>query len=325
MTDLAQARRFLRLLDPGASQFTFQTIYDVARGVKARSDLARVICSTIDEALLRHLYDHGSGVWITVNAADQRGRKAENITRIRATWQEDDGGYAGTFPLAPSITVESSPGKYPRYWLTDIPATEETRQQHRGVMGRMVESYGSDKAATDISRVLRVPGFLHRKAAPFMVRIVEAGGYRYWWADILEAFPAPPRAEAKPHTACQPRDDDDERIASALEHIPADDRATWLSVGMALQSHYGERGRDLFGRWSATSAKYDAADLDRVWRSFGKRSGITIATLFHQAMQHGWEPPERLERPASHPHVRRRGRGMGRVPGRASRRPAQAG
>jgi hypothetical protein len=224
--------------------------------------------------------------------------KAENITRIRATWQEDDGGYAGTFPLAPSITVESSPGKYHRYWLTDIPATEETRQQHRGVMGRMVESYGSDKAATDLSRVLRVPGFLHRKAAPFMVRIVEAGGYRYWWADILEAFPAPPRAEAKPHTAWQPRDDDNERIASALEHIPADDRATWLSVGMALQSHSGERGRDLWGRWSATSAKYDAADLDRVWRSFGKRSGTTIATLFHQAMQHGWEPPERLERHA---------------------------
>src|SRR5262249_26306817 len=158
-----------------------------------------------------------------VNRTDMQGRTAENIVHIRAVWQEDDAGYSGTFPIAPSLVVESSPGKFHRYWLTDCPANEQTRLEHRGVMGRMVASYGSDKNAADICRVLRVPGFLHRKAAPFMVRIIDSPRNRYSWAEIVEAFPPLPRAdEAKPSGASwQSREGDNEGIASALACIPA--------------------------------------------------------------------------------------------------------
>ena len=52
-------------------------------------------------------------------------------------------------------------------------------------------SYGSCGGAKGINRVLRLPGFLHRKnpAAPFMVRIVKASGARYTREQIMKAFP----------------------------------------------------------------------------------------------------------------------------------------
>jgi Bifunctional DNA primase/polymerase, N-terminal/Primase C terminal 2 (PriCT-2) len=84
---------------------------------------------------------------------------------------------------------------------------------------------------------------------------------------------------------------DDGRIADALAHISSDDRETWVQVGQAIHHHYGGLGFEIWDQWSQTSAKYNAADTVRVWDSFGKRSGITIRTMFHHAIAGGWEPP----------------------------------
>ena len=111
--------------------------------------------------------------------------------------QEDDDGFDGAFPLQPSIVVETSPEHFHRYWLVadEWPADERGRTDFAAVMERMVESYGSDKNAKDISRVLRLPGFLHRKGKPHLVRIVEASGRRYSRAEIIAAFPPVERAK----------------------------------------------------------------------------------------------------------------------------------
>ncbi len=314
--DLVEARRFLQLLDPSTERFTFQTFQDLAPGIKVtQPHLARVISGTIDDALLLHNYKYGSGIWVTINRTGLRGRKAADIVAIRAVWQEDDNGYAGAFPLEPSIVVESSPEHFHRYWLTSgWPADDRGRADHGSAMERMIASYGSDKGAKDISRVLRVPGFLHRKNPdqPFMVRIVAAPGHRYSRAEILEAFPPVPRPAPKPrgksavtdgnHTFSPGarRDDDvvDADIAEALAAIPADDRDIWLEIGMALHAHLGDCGRAIWDDWSSSSAKYDELGQDKAWRSFGKRHGITIRTLFHHAMRSGWVPPGVREKPA---------------------------
>src|SRR5262245_54185475 len=167
------AGQFLRLLDPTARDFTFQTFAEPNSG--HNTGLAR---STSDRAEVLQLYElGGAGVYVTINETDLTGRKSENIKRIREIWQEDDGGHGGPFPLEPSVVVESSPGHFHRYWFVsdDWPADERGRADFASVMERMVASYGSDKNAKDISRVLRLPGFLHRKdpTHPHMVRIVE--------------------------------------------------------------------------------------------------------------------------------------------------------
>src|SRR5262249_2959124 len=159
-------------------------------------------------------------VYVTVNETDLTGRRSENIKRIRAIWQEDDDGHGGPYPLIPSLVVESSPGKFHRYWLVadDWPADEQGRADFAKVMERMVASYGCDKNAKDISRVLRVPGFLHRKdlMQPYMVRIVEDSGRRYTREEIVRAFPPVEREKSQARSEWRAADSDEERIAAAL-------------------------------------------------------------------------------------------------------------
>ena len=164
-SDDEQSRCFLDLLDPNASIFTFQTLDDDrTRKNPALTHIVQAPLSARDE--LVKLNEQGAGIFVTINKTNGSGRKSENITGIRAVWQEDDDGFEGPFPLLPSMIVATSPGHFHRYWLLadDWPADERGRADFAAVMERMVESYGSDKNAKDISRVLRVPGFLHRKS-----------------------------------------------------------------------------------------------------------------------------------------------------------------
>ena len=284
--DKNQAFRFLRQIDAKARAFTFQTFKE--KGNKSPDVFARIIHAS-SLAALRQEHELGAGVYLTVNQTDGEGRAIDHIVRVRAVWEEDDEGYDGAFPLAPSMIIESSPGHFHRYWLVadTWPVDAQGRADFAAVMERMVESYGSDKSAKDISRVLRVPGFLHRKADPFMVRIVEATGRRYSRADIIAAFPRVER-EQKPHKEWKPQGAEDQRIRDALNSVNADDRDLWLQCGMALKDHYGDSGRPLWDQWSRQSEKFDERDQIKTWRSF-RRNGIGIGSLFHHAKQGGWK------------------------------------
>src|SRR5262245_6028552 len=189
--DIEQSAQFLKLIDPQAGSFTFQTFED--RKPPTNGRLARVVLRSPAYPELQELHAQGAGIYLTINQTDGTGRKIENITRIRAIWMEDDNnGPRQRLPLPPSMVVETSPQHFHRYWLVEgeWPADEQGRTDFSGVMERMVADYGSDKNAKDISRVLRVPGFLHRKNGdPYLVHIVEASGKRYTRAQILAAFP----------------------------------------------------------------------------------------------------------------------------------------
>ena len=298
--DFEMARRFLQLVD-ASDTFTFQTFHDRPKGAEEDRTLAHVIPGPAGKELFS-LHDRGAGVYFTVNRTDGAGRKGKNITNIRAVWQEDDDGVAVNFPIEPSLVVESSPGRFHRYWLLaePWPADEHGRADHAAVMERMIETYGSDKNAKDLCRVLRVPGFLNRKHGdPHQVRVVSSSGWRYSRAEILAAFPPVERSQqtkaktktngATPHSEPGRDDGEDQRIRDALFSIDATERIVWYTIGMALQAHYGQAGRALWDEWSATvKDKHDPADQDRVWESF-KGSGVTIATLFHYAKHGGWE------------------------------------
>jgi hypothetical protein len=124
--DIAQAFKFLKLIDPRATTFAFQTFRE--KGDTESSAEPKVIHSdSLTELHCEHVA--GAGIYLTVNETDGRGRRAEDIVRVRA--------------------------------------------------------------------VFRVPGFWHRKRAPFMVRIVEASGQRYTRERILATFPPVPREPIK--------------------------------------------------------------------------------------------------------------------------------
>ena len=84
-------------------------------------------------------------------------------------------------------------------------------------------------------------------------------------------------------------------LTAALYSIPAEDRDTWVQVGMAIKSELGDGGFDLWDAWSQRSDRYKAADARAVWRSVKPTGGITIATLYYLAKEYGWlgEAPAR--------------------------------
>lgn len=78
-------------------------------------------------------------------------------------------------------------------------------------------------------------------------------------------------------------------ITSALGHIPADDRETWVAVGMALHPYDG--GRELWEAWSSKSDKYEPTALDHIWYSFNP-TAITYRSILGQATKLGWTNPK---------------------------------
>lgn len=183
--DLDAARTFLLTLGGPEGRFTFQTFGDAEK----RPRLSRIFHGTLDEhaAALTALNDAGAGIFVTVNETDLKGRGIVNVTRIRALFVDFDELPTAEPGVPPSIVVQSARGPH-WYWLvSDCPLDRFTPVQKA-----LAAAYGSDPHVADLPRVMRVPGFLHRKGAPALVTLAEAAGHVY----ALEQFPAPEPAAA---------------------------------------------------------------------------------------------------------------------------------
>lgn len=301
--DLEQAKSFLRMLDPSTDVFTFQTFDDKGQSCAYQPGLLHgTLEQHWDELVRRNIA--GQGVFVTVNQTDFQGRRKENIVAVRAAYQEDDDGQGGTgFPISPNLVIQSSPGKFHRYWLLDksnpaaVPeavAVEET----------LVKHWGSDPAAKDVSRVLRLPGFFNRKASYGgwnMVSVVQADlAHRYTWQQIIAAFPPTQKVRAQAHARARTSLSDPfagvpvpfnrDKLWSALSAINPDiEYPDWLSVLMALHSLSHPDGYLFAVEWSKTGSKFQGeAEIEEKWAGFTAGNGITIATLYHMAKERGW-------------------------------------
>ena len=176
--DLIQAQAFLTALDEGAYSWSFQTFADDG---SSRGELVRLLHGSLQKhgATLEQLNDKGAGIFVTVNETDGRGRTKGNITRGRALFVDLDGAPIEPVrdsPTPPHIVVESSPNRYHAYWrVVDCPLTA-----CEPALKELIRRFDGDPACSDRTRVLRLPGFLHRKGEPFMVRVIglEPGQYQ---------------------------------------------------------------------------------------------------------------------------------------------------
>lgn len=84
-------------------------------------------------------------------------------------------------------------------------------------------------------------------------------------------------------------------IQAALEWLPNAelDYDSWMRIGMALKGALGEAGKDLFAKWSAQAAKDVPATTAKAWASF-KPDRIGAGTIYHLAMERGWQPDASL-------------------------------
>jgi len=166
--DISETHRFLDLIREG-EPVTLQTFSDADKSKK----LARILHGDLNQhaAELARLNDAGAGVFFTVNCTDGKGRTANNVTGICAVFVDLDGA-----PLAPVLSaglephavVESSPGRFHAYWLV-----ADCRLDRFGPLQRaLARRFNGDPTVHDLARVMRLPGFVHRKGAPFVTRIL---------------------------------------------------------------------------------------------------------------------------------------------------------
>jgi hypothetical protein len=167
---------FLRALDSDPDAlFNIECYTDVPKGTaKPKPDplMARFARRTIEEVAqlipeLNRLNERGAGIFTTVNRCIGQ-RSNDNVTNIRAIHADVDSATDRQCKtlfesLTPSIIVKSSdPTKLHLYWLLNEAAANE--KDAAGLLNRVLaRDYGADKAATDIARILRPPGFKHMK------------------------------------------------------------------------------------------------------------------------------------------------------------------
>ena len=79
------------------------------------------------------------------------------------------------------------------------------------------------------------------------------------------------------------------KLAEALSYIPADERATWVTMAFAVKSELGDEGFDIWDAWSRTADNYKESSAKAVWRSVKGAGKVTAGTLFHEATKRGWK------------------------------------
>lgn len=173
------AESFIQALagKPDAS-VTFQT-FDDSQAKNPR--LATIFHGSLQAVAhrLENLNEAGAGVFLAVNVTDGTGRAKEKITDLRALFVDADNEKSGAallpsdprLLLPPDIVVESSPGNFHLYWLLK---PGEDRDLFTRAQVALAKHLGTDPQVKDLARVLRVPGFLHRKENPVPVKLLKA-------------------------------------------------------------------------------------------------------------------------------------------------------
>lgn len=248
----SQARAFLKMIDPEANSFCFRKLPD--------NKVTRVRPDNLDGKLqellpkLQRANRAGGGAFVVVN---EGGQKDDDITRVRAVFADTDGAPVEPIidALTPHIVVETSPKKYHVYWLvSDFPL-----DQFKPIQLAIATQFGTDESVTNLSRVMRMPGFYHNKSEPFLSSIVglNSGLPRYTLDEVVTGLDlqlTPPDEDQQSSEGYGTGKTDAPPIAEvekALTYLnPFVIRGRWVRNILALAHDYGEDGRDLAHRWS---------------------------------------------------------------------------
>jgi len=294
--DIEQAERFLSALDPQAESWCFQT-FDDDPDRKDRS-LARTMHGTLNECAddLATLNQRGAGVFVTINETDGAGRKAENVTRVRAQFVDFDGA-----PVDPAIAwgephllVSTSPDKFHAYWRVDGLDLDDFKPGQKA----LAEAFDGDPAVNDLPRVMRLPGFWHQKGEPYLVKMQQTGAFPVpfgadEWRRRIK--PLMPQEAAQPairiDTGGHQLADPDSRavmrdfLAAAPNNL---DRNDWAKLAASLKAEWGE---DLRSDFVGFSTRYRGAEpcteqvAERFWDSIEPSKITSAAPAFEMMKQ----------------------------------------
>lgn len=134
----------------------------------------------------------GFGIFWTPNKFNG-DRKTENLEKIRYWFVDIDGGEKKeiynrlvTAIIKPTYIVETKNGFHGYF-----EAENATEDNFRIIQKGLIKKFRGDPACKDVSRLLRVPGYFHRKDPnnPFLVKKVFESGKSYKEKLMMYCFP----------------------------------------------------------------------------------------------------------------------------------------
>lgn len=190
------AKYLLGLFIKPGSLLTWQTFAE-RPDVAGSRHLTRTWTEPARAALprLRQLNAAGAGVFMTIQETDGQGRKASNVTRVRALFVDIEDKEPRDWHLEPSMVIETGKGRH-AYWCVadDMPLDAFADAQKR-----LIKRYDADPAVHDLARVMRVPGALHQKGEPVPVTIEYLSPWgMYPWREIVRELPQLPKPKPLP-------------------------------------------------------------------------------------------------------------------------------
>lgn len=220
------ATQFLSTLDfegRADAQWTFQTFPDNKEAQNGGPSLTRIFHSPFRRiaSFLDQLNGLGAGIFACMAVTDGLGRRTENCIAPRAVFLDFDDVEppSGIGALPPTLVVQSGRGKHV-YWALE---PDQDFRIWRVVQERLARKFGADPACHDPPRVMRIPGFDHRKAEPRLVTIELAqAGPRYTLDAIVAAYAIsfePPRRPAPAPTGDHELDERQKRCEAYMEHV----------------------------------------------------------------------------------------------------------
>jgi hypothetical protein len=176
--DIEVPARYLRENFRQDDRLAIVLIQKETHRVVQRIATAEKIAASGFQAWLRHENAQRCEVYVSMNTIKpgSRGRTKDDIADIRHIYLDfDDNGTAAVQTLmqrpdvpTPNYLVNSSSGKWQVVWKVEGFGQNEAER----LMRHLVRETGADPAATDSSRVLRLPGFTnHKYSKPFLVRV----------------------------------------------------------------------------------------------------------------------------------------------------------
>ncbi|HXM94789.1 MAG TPA: DNA-primase RepB domain-containing protein [Candidatus Dormibacteraeota bacterium] len=134
-----------------------------------RITLAQKAASPEFQAWLRYKNANGSDIYIGMNPLRQDAvtRTKEDIASIRHVYLDLDRGgrealetiHNSSYVPKPNYVLQSSPNRFQVVWKVEGMKLEEAE----ALLHAMVGEFAGDPAATDATRVLRLPGFANKK------------------------------------------------------------------------------------------------------------------------------------------------------------------
>jgi hypothetical protein len=169
MPDFDLPSRWLRQNYEREDRLAVVLRYPATGSVSQKTATAEEIAAPKYQAHLRAANASGADVYVTMNvlAPEARSRTRADVNQIRHVYLDvDHGGREAIDRILrepgmpePHHMFESSPGKYQLIWQVEGFEKEQAEE----LMRAYAAYFGADPAATDCSRVMRVPGFRNCK------------------------------------------------------------------------------------------------------------------------------------------------------------------